>query len=105
MNVYKPDRWVIVELTTPKETLQKVFAGWYGGFSSGDSWKLNSGIVASRNYKDMFEFDGYSGSMYRCNRHNYGMSAYMEGIMRGWTYSLKEGYSIRILELDEVVVS
>lgn len=107
MNVYKPDRWVVVEFTTPTETYKKVFAGWYGGFTGGDSWKLNSGITATRIYKDLFEFDGYSGSMYQCNRHNYGMSSYMCNIWSSWLKQAEnqEGVSLRVLELDEVVIS
>lgn len=105
MSVYKPDRWVVIEFITPQETYRKVFAGWYGGFAEGDSWKLNSGITTTRIYKDLFEFDGYSGSMYCCNRYNYGMSAYMTGIWSGWQKQAEqqEGVSLRVLEIDEIL--
>ena len=107
MSEYCPDRWIVLEFTHGETVIRKLFGGWYGGYTGGDSWKLNSGITAIRIYKDLFEFDGYSGSMYQCNRHNYGMSSYMLGIWTGWKKQSdsQEGVSLRILELDEVVVS
>ena len=40
--MYKPENWVIVKIND----VYKVFGGWRGGFATGDSWKLNSGIEA-----------------------------------------------------------
>ena len=45
MNEYRPDRWVVVKIVTATECLYKVFATWSGGYSSSDSWKMNSGIT------------------------------------------------------------
>lgn len=107
MSEYTPDRWVILEMISPKETIQKVFAGWYGGFAGSDSWKLNSGITETREYEDIFEFDGYSGSTYYCHRNGYGMSGYMMSVLAGWQkkFEAKPDIKIRVLDLEEVVVS
>lgn len=110
MQVYEPDRWVVIEFGGPSmETpLRKVFAGWYGGYTQGDSWKLNSGVTVATKNGDWFEFTGYSGSVYKCHKNNYGMSGYMSSILNGWqNKALEEGgkVTIRILDIDEVVES
>lgn len=105
MNEYTPDVWVVLEFTTPKEVLRKVFAGWYGGFAGSNSWKLNSGITEVRHDSEGFyEFDGYSGSTYRCHENNYNMSGLMEGILAHWRKQADErgDTTIRILTLDEI---
>ena len=107
MSAYTPDVWVVLEFTTPAETFRKVFAGWYGGFAGSNSWKLNSGITTTRKVDEWFEFDGYSGSTYRCHPNNYHMSGLMQGVYTAWMKQADErgDVKIRILELDEVVVS
>ena len=104
MREYTPDRWVVIEFITPSTTFQKVFAGWYGGYTSGDSWKLNSGITKTTKDGDWFHFEGHSGSVYRCHPNNYRMSGYQTGIYSNWVKeaSEKAGISIKILDLDEV---
>ena len=107
MRQYTPDRWVVLEFVTPDETFQKVFAGWYGGFTQGDSWKLNSGITETRKDGDLFEFDGYSGSTYVCHSSGYGMSAYMASVLANWQDQAFErgDIQINVLDLEDVTVS
>lgn len=107
MREYTPDRWVILEFTTPTETFRKVFAGWYGGFTQGESWKLNSGITETRCNGDTFEFDGHSGSTYVCHKNGYGMSGYMSGILARWQDQAFErgDIQINILDLEDITVS
>jgi len=106
MSQYTPDRWVVLELSNDKETIQKVFAGWRGGYLDGDSWKLNSGITAVRDTGEWFEFEGYSGSTYRCHKEFYGMTMYQQSILANWI-TKAEGTStkIRIISLDSITVS
>ena len=105
MSQYTPDRWVVLEITTPKETIRKVFAGWYGGYLGSDSWKLNSGITDIREQDDLFEFDGYSGSTYFCHRDSYGMSGYMHSVLSNWRAQAEEwgDVQIDIIELEDIV--
>jgi hypothetical protein len=107
MNTYTPDCWVVLEITDSEETTQKVFAGWYGGgFTGSDSWKLNSGIKATRKLGNWFEFDGYSGSTYRCNTKSYRLTGLMHNVLASWRESFKEypDVKIRVLKLDEVTL-
>jgi len=76
MSYYTPDRWVVIKITTDKETLYKVFACWYGGYAGSDSWKMNSGIVKVESAVDYYDFHGWSGSVYRCYENSYGTNVY-----------------------------
>lgn len=107
MNAYTPDRWVVLEIITPKETIRKVFAGWYGGYTGSDSWKLNSGITDIREQDNLFEFEGYSGSTYFCHRNSYGMSGYMHSVLTSWLNQAETrgDVQINIIDLADIVVS
>jgi len=90
MSKYTPNRWVVLEVNNGIETVNKVFAGWYGGYLSGDEWKLNSGNVKEEEFDDRWEFTGYSGSVYVCYKERYGMSGYMAQVYESWQAQLKE---------------
>ena len=98
MSTYTPDRWVVIKLTRGSEVIYKVLAGWYGGYLSGDSWQLNSGIVKVVDTGNTYEFHGYSGSVYTCYKGREGTS----GIMRDIFNNLESqtsgipGYSVEI---------
>ena len=71
-----PDRWTIIRINTPGEVIYKVFACWSGGYTGSDSWQLNSGIVRATFVDPYWEFDGTSGSVYRCHQDSYGTNGY-----------------------------
>ena len=104
MSDYTPDRWVVLKFTTPKETIYKVFAGWYGGYLGSDSWQLNSGIVSCTDCGDWYEFLGYSGSVYRCYKRSYDMTQFMHQIFGGWLAQAHDrgDVNIDILDLAQV---
>lgn len=88
MREYTPDRWVIVKIQKNKdsEAYYRVFAGWYGGYTQGDSWKMSSGIEKSIDKGDYYEIHNASGSIYKCFKGtledgtrggDLGMSGYM----------------------------
>ena len=98
MSEYTPDRWVVLQVNNGTEIINKVFAGWYGGYLDGDSWKLNSGNVKEEEFDDRWEFTGHSGSVYTCYKSAYGMSGYMGSILAGWQSQLPEDCSMEPLE-------
>lgn len=105
MSDYTPDRWVLLEITHPDhEPVRKLFAGWYGGYLNGDSWKLNSGVTNVRiDDSGHYEFDGQSGSTYRCHVNSHGMSNYMASILANWRTKLP---SAKFQEIDlETIVA
>ena len=79
MSDYTPDNWVVIKFTQQvksgntgygrtEKVFYKVLGGWSGGYLSGDSWRLNSGIVEVQETVDSFIFIGNSGSRYICDK-------------------------------------
>lgn len=66
-----PDNWAVIRIDNGTETLYKVLAGWSGGYTTGDSWRLNSGVSRMETDGDYYLFYGYSGSVYRCHKNCY----------------------------------
>lgn len=78
--IYTPEAWCILKINYKGKMHYRVFAGWYGGYLGGDSWKLNSGIVNVHTEGDFYEFTGESGSIYRCHKDLERMTGYMTQI-------------------------
>lgn len=90
MSKYTPNRWVVLEFDHDGDVIKKVFAGWYGGYASGDSWKLSSGITNQREFEDRYEFENHSGSLYICHKSCYGMSGYTQQIFDSFQKQVEE---------------
>jgi len=103
MSEYTPDRWSIVEMKSPKETVYKILASWYGGYAGSDSWQLSSGIVSVTETDDAYDFLNYSGSIYRCYKKIYGMSGYTASVYLGFEKLNGDEGSIRSLKEDEII--
>lgn len=86
-NEYVPDLWVIIKITPKQEYKDvakehyRVFAMWYGGYLSSDSWRMNSGIETVEDCEDHYKVFGSSGSCYCCSKNSYGFSSYGRGIL------------------------
>jgi hypothetical protein len=76
-----PDKWIVLQITDGKDLVNKVLAGWYGGYLGSDMWRLNSGNTKEQEFDDRWEFTGSSGSVYVCYKDNYGMSSYMRSVL------------------------
>lgn len=69
---YIPDNWVVVKIHGD-DPHYKVLAGWSGGYTTGDSWRMNSGIVRVDETENAFLFYGSTGSCYDCHKEAYGL--------------------------------
>jgi hypothetical protein len=101
MSEYTPDRWCVIRIPGDKEILYKVFASWSGSYTGGDSWKLNSGITQARLVDGAWEFEGSSGSVYRCREGSYGTNSYGHGVLQDMIRRTHEGTGMVIDILDE----
>ena len=72
--MYRPNRWMLVEINDLHNPFYKVFGTWSGGYLDGDSWRLNSGIDKIVYHDDDYEFQGESGSIYLCDKTSYGVA-------------------------------
>ena len=80
-----PDKWIVVKIEPfdgSGNTHYRVFASYYGGYTGGDSWRLNSGISSVEVENDFFLFHGFSGSVYKCHKDCYGTSGYGYGVLQ-----------------------
>ncbi len=101
MSEYTPDRWCVIRIPSPKETIYKVFASWGGGYGGSDSWKLNSGITQAVLVEGTWEFEGSSGSVYKCRVGSYGTNNYGHGVLDSMIRDAKTaGIDIDILDED-----
>jgi len=81
---YNPDRWIVIKIShTGDKSHYRVFGTWFGGYASGDSWRMNSGIVRVEEYEEEYRFFGTSGSEYRCLKPFYGTNSYTDGVLQG----------------------
>lgn len=94
---YTPDKWCLVEINHNDTTLYKVFGSWYGGYTTGDSWRLNSGILDIESDQDYYIFKGYSSSEYICHKNGYGSNLYGSGVLS----SLVEKYGDKLRVMEE----
>lgn len=101
MSEYMPDRWCVIRIPGERETIYKVFASWSGSYTGSDSWKLNSGITQARLVNGAWEFEGTSGSVYRCRLNSYGANAYGAGVLDDMITRTQEGLGMVIDILDE----
>ena len=103
MSDYNPDRWVMLEIDYGSEKIREVFAGWYGSYTGGESWKLSSGVTETAEDGDYYIFTNYSGSVYRCHKQGKGMSGYMYSVYSKWLEQAAQegsGISIEIVDLE-----
>jgi hypothetical protein len=84
MSEYNPDNWVVLKVKEGKGTFPfyEVLAGWSGGYLSGDSWRINSGVTEVKDAGDYYEFYGESGSCYRCHKEGYGLRMNNAGVYK-----------------------
>jgi len=94
--IYEPEEWVLVKVD---EDLVKVFGSWRGGYISGDSWRMNSGIEKIEEDGDYWLFIGYSGSVYKCHKDAYRItSPYNEGILASYNLTpMKKAAALRFI--------
>lgn len=101
---YTPNRWVLLKFTNKEtqEQHQRVYACWFGGFTSGDRWQLNSGVVDTQEYDGRFVFTSASGKEYICYKNCQGteaMSMYMQNVLLDIIEGAKEVFDIEIVRI------
>ena len=67
------DNWVVIKIKGD-DPHYRLLVGTSGGYLSGDSWRLNSGIkkfVQDEEHEDYWFVEGFSGSVYRCYKDAY----------------------------------
>ncbi len=95
---YQPDRWLIIKIGD----IHKLFSVWMGGYLSGDSWRVNSGITKIEFKDDFYSVCGHSGSVYKCHKNYYGTTGYGGSVLHDVVEKSKDlGVEVKILGLSE----
>lgn len=81
-NEYIPDRWMLVKMNV-QDPFFKVLGSWSGGYLSGDSYRLNSGVIDVKYENGNYIFFGASGSKYICHEESYGVNMYARAELEG----------------------
>lgn len=101
-NEYVPDRWILLKHTIKDKHAYRVFGTWLGGYVTGDSWRMNSGIKKIEKEGPFYLFYGNSGSVYRCHENAVGTSMYSEGVLNDLNERAPEGISLQQVDLETV---
>ncbi|MDE1816592.1 MAG: hypothetical protein KGI11_08550 [Thaumarchaeota archaeon] len=89
--MYKPDLWTILKVG---DGAYKIAASWRGGYLSGDSWRLSSGIKKIIDLKGGYwEVTNNSGSVYLLHKKSVGMSWFTESEVKN---CLKTGELVEV---------
>lgn len=106
MSTYTPDRWTIIEFKGANVTdgrMYKVLGSWKGGFATGDSWRLNSGITEVIDMDQYYIIKGHSGSSYHCYKGCEGTFMYTRGILENWLAQGTDQLSIVEVTIEDVI--
>lgn len=106
MSEYSPDRWVLVEINSKEHsTIQKILAGWYGGFAGSDAWKLSSGNVTFIDKGEYYESLQESGSTYKLYKASEGFTGLTAGLFKHWGLQVQEqGCTIQRVDVKSTLV-
>lgn len=88
MTVYVPDVWKLVKFT--KDGTYKVLAGWKGGYTVGDSWRLSSHTIKIEEQAGYYVFHQHSGSVYMCSKTREGYTMLSKSVFTALAANLEE---------------
>lgn len=105
MTTYNPDKWLVIKVggfSSNKKAISddyRLVGSFFGGYTGGNSWRINSGIVRTEYKDDIYSVFGSSDSVYYCHKNTHGSHSYTDSILR----ELNKTYDIRILEEEESI--
>lgn len=101
---YTPDKWALVRVKNKTTEWISVLAGWSGGYTQGDSWKLSSAVESVQQDKEAIYTAGKSGSVYKLRLNSAGVTVMTASIYAQLSESQnpEEGITAEcITDLDE----
>lgn len=95
--IYTPDGYAVIRIQTygSDDFIMKVFGSWSGGYLSGDSWRLNSGIIDIKDEGDYYLVTGFSGNQYRLSKTTNYIRPYNKSVLGDMIAELRS-YSHRV---------
>lgn len=104
-STYIPDTWVLLKISSEQYgDIYKVLAGWYGGYTSGDSWKLSSGAKTFVDKEYYYESLQDSGSTYVLYKQAKKFSGYTQNIYDSFVRQANDiGCTIEVVSAESVL--
>jgi len=102
---YIPECWVLCKIKSDQHPVYyRVFAGWRGGYTSSDWWKLSSGGTDVFDGGEYYEIPGSSGSVYKCYKTCYGITGYyLNGVLKNIIEDVApEGVTVTVMTKEEI---
>lgn len=103
---YIPDTYQFLRISSDQDTdvIVKLFAVWVGGYLTGDSWKLNSGVTKIVKDVDVFHVHGHSGSVYTIFFAQPPMTSYGNEILSKILDSgVRQGIKVELISLEDAL--
>jgi hypothetical protein len=102
---YTPDRWELVKITKGTHSYYRVLAGWAGGFTTGASWKLSSGVNEIEKDDEAYHFHNASGSVYSCRFNSRGLTGLTASVLSNFQAELAaDDTTIEVVDPDEATL-
>ena len=101
--IYYPDSYnILYRKDIDESPIIKVFAGWRGGYCTGDSWKLSSGTTKIDMRDNLWYLEQYSGSCYiLCEDQDQGRhSSWVESVLGN---ILREVPDFKFITIEEAI--
>ena len=99
--MYNPDAWVAILINN---NLVKIFCCWYGGYTSGDIWRMNSGCSQIIEREDEYSAYGYSGSEYILTKGMNRLSSYGSAMLAEIIGELDSyGHTAEIISIEKAM--
>lgn len=93
-----PNKYVILKCKLDSGDFYVILSGYYGGYTTGDSWKLSSGIDKVVKDGDIYKVITNSGSTYEVRKDNQGFTN-----LTSCRYAeLQENNTIEVVDIDDL---
>lgn len=106
MSYYTPSGWSFLKIKVygQDNTIVKVFGSWSGGYLSGDSWRVNSGVTKIEESDREYIVSGYSGSQYILSKTVNHITAYNKRVLEDMIEELRSyGHQADIISVEDAI--
>lgn len=106
MSYYTPSGWAFLKIKVcgQDNTIVKMFGSWSGGYLTGDSWRVNSGVTKIEENDHEYIVSGYSGSQYILSKTANHITGYNKGVLEDMIEELKSyGHQAEIISIEDAI--
>lgn len=104
---YTPSGWAFLKIQSHEQddVIVKVFASWVGGYTAGDSWRLNSGVTKIEENDTEYVVLGYSGSGYILSKKSNYITSWNRQVLDDMIAELRSyGHQAEIISVQEAIL-